>query len=380
VLRIPWRIPALPGSVAARGTPIASMGGARRHDIQEAAAGQALRGTNDPERTIAGAPDTVSKTRILIAEDETNLREVLRIQLEFADFEVTEARDGQEAVNLALASMPDLILSDVMMPHLDGFEVCRQLRANFATRHIPIILLTAKSEITDKIHGLEGGANDYITKPWEHGELMLRVRNVLEWSRQQRAASPLTGLPGNISINAEIKRRIALDKPFAMLQIDIDFFKAYNDHYGYARGDQAIQTLARILVDSAQHHGGDNFVGHIGGDDFVILGTPESAEALGQEIIDTFNSTIGSLYDAEDRERGYVEVPNRRKVVERFPLMSVTLALVNTERTPVSHLAQLVDIAMELKAHGKGIPGSVLVGERRRPLDALPLEDDRNVA
>jgi diguanylate cyclase (GGDEF)-like protein len=323
----------------------------------------------------------VSKTRILIAEDETNLREVLRIQLEFAGFDVIEARNGQEAVELAVAHLPDLVLSDLMMPVLDGYEVCKRLRASFATRHIPIILLTAKSEITDKIQGLQGGANDYVTKPWEHSELMLRVRNVLEWSRQQRAASPLTGLPGNVSINEEIKRRIAHHEPFAMLQIDIDYFKAYNDHYGYARGDQAIQTLSRILIEAAQDHGAaGNFVGHIGGDDFVILTRPDQAEVIGQQVIDSFNTSIGSLYDAADRERGYVEVPNRRHETERFPLMSITLALVSTERTPVSHLAQLVDIAQELKAHGKGIPGSVLVGERRRQADATVAEPDRHVA
>lgn len=328
----------------------------------------------------------MSKTRILIAEDETNLREVLRIQLEFAGFEVIEARDGRQAVELAKAELPDLLLSDIMMPFLDGYEVCRQLRGSFATRHIPIIMLTARSENTDKIQGLQGGANDYVTKPWEHGELMLRIRNVLEWSRQQRSASPLTGLPGNVSINEEIKTRIALGEPFAMLQIDIDFFKAYNDHYGYARGDEAIKTVARILVESAYHHGTGHFVGHIGGDDFVVLTTAEKAELIGQEIVDTFNATTSSLYDPEDRERGYVEVPNRRHIVERFPLMSVTLALVSTERTPVSHLAQLVDIAQELKAHGKGIPGSVMVGERRRQQDEevrvrTPVtEPDRNVA
>jgi diguanylate cyclase (GGDEF)-like protein len=326
----------------------------------------------------------VSKTRILIAEDETNLREVLRIQLEFAGFEVIEARDGQQAIDLATAHQPDLVLSDLMMPCVDGFEVCRQLRASFATRHIPIIMLTAKSEVTDKIQGLQGGANDYVTKPWEHGELMLRIRNVLEWSRQQRSASPLTGLPGNVSINEEIRNRIAAGVPFAMLQIDIDFFKAYNDHYGYARGDQAIQTVSRILVDAAQRHGaGSNFVGHIGGDDFVILSSPEHAEPLGQEIVERFDATIPSLYDAEDRERGYVEVPNRRHVVERFPLMSITLALVSTDRNPVSHLAELADIAQELKAHGKGIPGSVLVGERRRQPEtpeASSGEPDRHVA
>jgi diguanylate cyclase (GGDEF)-like protein len=310
----------------------------------------------------------VSKIRILIAEDEANLREVLRIQLEFAGFDVIEARDGAEAVALATQELPDLIVSDVMMPEMDGYGVVKRLRGAFATRHIPIIMLTAKSEMTDKIQGLQGGANDYVTKPWEHRELLLRIRNVLDWSQQQRAASPLTGLPGNLSINDEIHHRLASGQPFAMLQIDVDFFKAYNDHYGYARGDEAIKTLSRILVDSAHRLGGDDsFVGHIGGDDFVILTSPECAEAIGQSVIDRFKDAVRALYDAEDRERGYVEVPNRRHVVERFPLMSITLALVSTDRTPVTHLAQLADIAQELKAHGKGIQGSVMVGERRRP-------------
>lgn len=323
----------------------------------------------------------MSKTRILIAEDETNLRDVLRIQLEFAGFEVVEACDGQEALDKVEQAQPELILLDVMMPRMDGYEVCRRLRASYTTRHIPIIMLTAKTELDDKIHGLQGGANDYVTKPWEHNELMLRVRNALEWSRQQRAASPLTGLPGNISINEDIRRRLELGQPFAMLQIDIDFFKAYNDHYGYTRGDEAIKALSKILVDAARSHGDGSFVGHIGGDDFVLLTSPGVAEAVGREIIDVFNRTVASLYDLEDRERGYVEVMSRRHVPERFPLMSLTIALVSTDSTPVSHLAQLVDIAQELKTHGKGIAGSVLVGERRRyPEPAPSAEADREVA
>lgn len=308
---------------------------------------------------------TVSKIRILVAEDEPNLREVLCLQLVHAGFEVIEAHDGQEALDLASRLLPDMVLLDVMMPQLTGFEVCEKLRGSFATRHIPIIILTAKAELTDKLNGLEGGANDYITKPWAQRELLQRIRNVLEWSRQQRAASPLTGLPGNVSIDDEIKRRFALERPFAMLQVDIDFFKAFNDHYGYARGDLAIQALARILIEAAQRHGGDNFIGHIGGDDFVLLTEPERAEALGRDIIQAFDRMRPSFYDPEDLQRGYVEVPNRQHMTERFPLMSLTLALVRTDRMPVSHLAQLVDIALELKAHGKGVPGSVLVGERR---------------
>lgn len=318
----------------------------------------------------------MSAPRILVAEDEHHLREVLRFQLEAAGFEVVTAEDGQQAVDFALEKLPDVILCDVMMPHLDGFEVTRRLRAAYATRHIPIILLTAKAESEDKVTGLQGGANDYVTKPWQHRELVLRIRNVLEWSRQQRSASPLTGLPGNLTINEEVEGRLSRGEAFAFLQIDIDFFKAFNDRYGYARGDQAIQSLARIMVNVVQAHGEGSFIGHIGGDDFVVLAKADQAEAIGNEILAAFDKMVIDLYDPADRERGHVEVHNRRHVLERFPLMSLTIGLVRTDRVPVSHLAQLTDIAQELKAHGKSMPGSVLITERRSPESAA--EDRQN--
>ena len=320
----------------------------------------------------------MANPRILIAEDEFSLRLVLRTILEREGFTVLEAQDGAEALRIATSEIPDVALLDVMMPEMDGFEVCRQIRGSFATRHIPVVMLTARTEVNDKLRGLEGGANDYVTKPWDNRELVLRIRNVLEWSAQQRAASPLTGLPGNHSINDEIRRRIAGSERFALLQLDIDHFKAFNDYYGYARGDQAIQMLARILTESVQRYGGpESFVGHIGGDDFVVLTSPENAETLGEQILDWFNTGSRELYDQEDRERGYVEVLSRRHSVERFPLMSLTIALVSTDRIPVTHLAELIDIAQELKAHGKGIAGSVLVGERRR---REPPDSERSVA
>jgi diguanylate cyclase (GGDEF)-like protein len=306
------------------------------------------------------------KPRLIIAEDEPHLREILRFQLEGAGFDVRESRDGREALELALSDPPDLILLDVMMPRMDGYETCRQLRASYLTRHVPIIMLTAKTTASDKVTGLEGGANDYVTKPWERDELVVRVRNALEWSRQQRSASPLTGLPGNLSINEELARRLGDGTPFAFLQIDIDFFKAFNDRYGYSRGDRAIQAVARLLVDVAREHDeAGAFVGHIGGDDFVVITGTVQAEAIGRGVIERFRVIVPTLYDTDDAQTGGVEVLNRQHAVERFPLMSLTIALVRTDRLNVEHLAQLTDIAQELKAHGKGVAGSVLVGERR---------------
>ena len=312
----------------------------------------------------------MANQRILIADDEPDIRLVLRTRLELDGFTVLEASDGAEAVRMAQDEKPDLIVLDVMMPEMDGVEVCNRLRASFDPRNIPVIMLTARAGRDDKMSGLTKGANDYITKPFDLQELSQRVRNTLDWSRQQRSASPLTGLPGNHSINDEIQRRLAEQRSFALLQIDIDHFKAFNDYYGYGRGDEAIQLLARILSESVAQLGeGEGFVGHIGGDDFVVLSSCDAAEPIGEEIIESFNTAALGLYDEEDRSRGHVDVLNRRHVVERFPLMSLTIALVSTDRVPVTHLAQLIDIAQELKAHGKGIPGSVMVGERRRRQD-----------
>jgi diguanylate cyclase (GGDEF)-like protein len=320
----------------------------------------------------------VANQRILIADDEPDIRLVLRTRLEREQFVVLEATNGAEAVSMAQQHVPDLIVLDVMMPEMDGVEVVNRLRASFTTLHIPVIMVTARAGRDDKLAGLTEGANDYVTKPFDSNELVQRIRNTLDWSRQQRSASPLTGLPGNHSINAEIRRRLGEGVPFALLQVDVDYFKAFNDYYGYGRGDEAIQLLARILTESVYRvTSGQGFVGHIGGDDFVVLCPCESAEALGEEIMAWFNTAAMDLYDPEDRERGHVQVLNRRHVVEHFPLMSLTIALVSTDRVPVTHLAQLIDIAQELKAHGKGIPGSVMVGERRQRQDPPPGNDQK---
>ena len=309
----------------------------------------------------------MANERILIVDDEPHIRDILRMQLEFEGYRVLEATNGAEAVTAAKTLSPDLIVLDIMMPEMDGLEVVNSLRGSFSTRFIPVILATAKTNIEDRVSGLAGGANDYVTKPYDLQELLARVRNTLQWTREQRSVSPLTGLPGNHSINEAIRARLETGRPFGMLQIDIDHFKAFNDYYGYGRGDEAIQLVAWIARDAAARlAGGDGFVGHIGGDDFVVLAPVEVAEDIGEEILERFKEESEKLYEPEDRARGYVEVLNRQHVAERFPLMSLTLAYVSTDRVPVTHLAELIDIAHELKARGKAISGSVIVGERRR--------------
>jgi len=304
---------------------------------------------------------------VLIVDDEENLRGALEMIFSREGFQVLTAADGDEGLEKARATLPDMILLDVMMPNMDGYEVCRRLRSHYRTRHIPILLLTAKDTENDKLEGLAGGANDYVVKPWKNRELVQRVRNHLEWAHTQKAVNPLTGLPGGVSILAERQRRLDANQPFAQMVLDIDYFKAFNDRYGFSRGDVAIRRIAETITRVVDEDGhADNFVGHVGGDDFVILASPEHAEALAERIKEALEAEFPTLYEAEDRQNGFVRVRNRRHEFENFPLMSVTIALASSTDIESMHLAQLDDALTELKTLGKGMQGSVVVSERRR--------------
>ena len=304
--------------------------------------------------------------KILVVEDEASLRTILRVQLEGAGYQVSTAEDGVDGLEKAQANPPDLVLLDLMMPRMDGSEVCRQLKANFMTSQIPVIMLTALGQLKEKVAGLNIGANDYLTKPYSLEELLVRVRNILHWSRLQREANPLTGLPGNVAIEAEATRRIQTRESFAFLYIDIDQFKAFNDYYSYQKGDEAIRATASIILCAVARHGNrTDFVGHVGGDDFVVFSTPENAHAVADEIVREFDATIPQLYSPEDRNRGYVEVVSRQSAVKRIPLMTITIAGVTSFDGKINHVGQLSDIAAELKRYGKSCAGSIAVWERR---------------
>jgi diguanylate cyclase (GGDEF)-like protein len=314
--------------------------------------------------------------RILVVDDEEHIRKIIKFQLEKAGYIVDTAVNGVEALKAVEAAHPDLVLLDLMMPKMDGYEVCRQLKSNYQTNHIPIIMVTAKADLENKLQGFEDGANDYIAKPFAVTELLVRVRNVLQWSQLQRQANPLTGLPGNVSIEKELERRLNSGKRFVFMYADIDNFKAFNDHYGYRRGDDAIKLTAEILVEAVKNGGNaEDFVGHVGGDDFVIISTPERCDGIANRVVQKFDERIVKLFDREDLERGYVEVVNRKGTVDRFPLLTMTIAVVSNNKIEVDHIARISDIASELKLYGKTLEGSVVVKERRK--DGQPLSVGR---
>jgi PleD family two-component response regulator len=315
-------------------------------------------------------PVPVESGRILVIEDEPRLRFILERQLKEAKdakYEVRTAEDGVKGLAEVFRDPPELILLDVMMPGLDGFEVCRRIKSNPLTSRIPVIFLTAKSTVDDRLRGLELYADDYLTKPWEQQELLFRVRNQLKTRRAQLFSNALTGLPGNVLIETEITRRIAAGEKFAFLHLDLDAFKAFNDHYGYVRGDTLIRFTAALLHEQIQKLGGEgDFVGHIGGDDFVIITMPQRSQIIADAVRSEFDARIGDQYDPGDRERGYITVlSSRQGGMKDFSVLSITILIVTNVGRDIQHSAQVSDIAKELKKIGKATKGSIVVPDRR---------------
>jgi diguanylate cyclase (GGDEF)-like protein len=305
---------------------------------------------------------------ILVVDDDPDIARFVEVNLRSAGYDVSVASDGEEALDKAQALRPDLVLLDVMMPRIDGFEVAQRLRRNPQTANTSIIMLTAKALSTDKVLGLTAGADDYIIKPFDPIELLARVKGTLRRAKEMRNLSPLTGLPGNIRIQEEIERMVREDRPFAVLYSDLDNFKAYNDQKGFVRGDRLIQAAARVIQDAvAGYAGSDGFVGHVGGDDFVAVVPPDVAEEVAKRIVEDFDAQIGDFYEREDVERGFVEVEDRKGILQKLPLVGVSVGIATTQVRNFAHYGEAVAVATEMKQFAKREPRSSYAVDRRAP-------------
>ena len=305
---------------------------------------------------------------ILVVDDDPDIARFVEVNLRSAGYEVAVAGDGEEALRRAGEIRPDLVLLDVMMPRIDGFEVAQRLRKNPQTANTSIIMLTAKALSADKVTGLQSGADDYIIKPFDPIELLARVKGTLRRAKEMRNLSPLTGLPGNIRIQEEIERQVRENRPFAVLYCDLDNFKTYNDQKGFVRGDRLIQATARIIQDAVVEFGGaESFVGHVGGDDFVAVLPPGVAEEAAQRICERFDAQLGEFYDEDDLHRGHVRMEDRKGVLQDIPLVAVSTGVASTDRRAFAHYGEAVAVATEMKQFAKREPGSSFAVDRRQP-------------
>jgi diguanylate cyclase (GGDEF)-like protein len=305
--------------------------------------------------------------RVLVVDDEPDIRDVLKITLEAEKYEVIEAENGEEAIKIIAQKTPDLVLLDYKMPKMDGREVCRRIKKDILLRHLPIIMVTGKGEITDKVDGIDAGADDYIVKPFEPEELLAHIKMILRRAEIDLEANPLTRLPGNVSILKELNQRLSSQKLFAVCYVDLDKFKAYNDTYGFERGDNVIKETARILLRTTQELGNpDDFVGHIGGDDFVVVTSIPTADILCPKIIENFDKSLKDFYNENDWKNGYITAHDRQGLEMKVPLLSISIGVVTNEFRKIEHVAQIGEIGAELKAYAKSQKKSNYVIDKRK--------------
>ncbi len=301
-------------------------------------------------------------TKILVVDDSRLHRVMAAAVLREGGYETAEAEDGLEALAKIASENPDLIVLDRVMPRMDGTEVCRRLKDDAFTQHIPVLMLTSLDTTSDKVEGLKLGADAYLTKPFHPEELLATVEALL---RRGGQFQPLTGLPAAPLIRKHIERRIAEKEKMAVCYLDIDHFKPYNDHYGVAKGDEVILFLAQIIRQAIEEQGGEFFVGHIGGDDFIAVTAPQEVDALCRSVIERFDAGIADYYSAEDRERGCIEAGDRQGVMRHWPLMTLSAAVATNERREFLSYAQVGEILAAMKAYAKSQPGSTYVKDRR---------------
>lgn len=305
--------------------------------------------------------------KILIVDDDADIRDILRLTLSEENYEVLEAPDGEAALKIINSKPLDLVLLDYKIPKIDGRQVCRLIKKDLLLSHLPVIMVTAKGEISDKVGGIDAGADDYVVKPFDPKELLARIRMILRRTERDLEANPLTRLPGNVSILNELSRKLEKKSLFAVCYIDLDKFKAYNDKYGFEHGDEVIRETARILIRTTQKYGNaDDFIGHIGGDDFVIITVPSEVDNLCKAIISDFEKTSPLFYNETDRKKGYIVACDRQKKEQKIPLLSISIGVVTNEQRKIEHVAQIGEIGAELKEMAKRMERSNYIKDKRK--------------
>jgi PleD family two-component response regulator len=315
--------------------------------------------------TLTAATDAHRPT-VLVVDDDKILREIIGTNLELGGFDVLCAPDGPSALALLDDRLPDVVVLDVVMPLMDGYATLGRIRRHATASHVPVIVLTGGgADTTEPVRSLEAGADDFIAKPFSPQEMLARVRAKVRRANVDSSLQPLTRLPGNIAIEHEVRRRFEAREPWAVIYADLDNFKAFNDRYGFVRGDDAIRLVSTTMSDTIKRIGAEtDFLGHIGGDDFIIVTSAQRAENLARTVAEAFDRDVLPLYDPADRKNGYIGAKDRRGNNVRFPLMSLSLAIV-TQSPRITSYQSIGEVAAELKSFAKRQAGSFVAMDKR---------------
>jgi PleD family two-component response regulator len=291
----------------------------------------------------------MSKARLLIVEDDFDIANMLKIFFSSLDYEVDTAPRGSEALQKTRQNLPHLIVLDIMLPDIDGYEVCRTLRTNTRTSHIPVIFLTQKDERSDKLQGLELGADDYITKPFDIEELKLRVQNAIARAERESLTDPRSGLPSGRLIEEQL-RRVIRQENWVFMDIRINHFDPFKEVYGFVAGDDVLRLTAMTLNELVDLHGTpDDFIGHAGSDNFVVITSQDCAPVIQDQFKERFSEEVQTHYNFMDRDRGFIEVSDDSGDINKVPLMTVGVGMVSPAEHQFADIREITELAAEAR-------------------------------
>ena len=293
----------------------------------------------------------MSKGRILVVEDDPDISQMLRIYFNSQGYEVLAVARGNDALDVCRKKQPNVVVLDIMLPDMDGYDVCRELRGNLRTSHIPIIFLTQKDERSDKIAGLELGADDYITKPFDIEELKLRIQGAIRRAEATSLTDPTTALPSAKLIEEQLKVLIGRDG-WAMLYIVINHIDAFTEAQDIVAQDDFLRFVAMILNETVEAHGTPNdFIGHTSGNDFMIITVSPALDAIREEFSARFDQGVFTFYDFVTRERGYVIYTDRQGTQQESPLMNLSIGVLTDADGPFPDIRMLAAEARRRATH-----------------------------
>lgn len=305
--------------------------------------------------------------RILVADKNPEVRSLIGARLKARHYHVLEAETSEDVLRFLDREKIDLILISTDMERLSGSLLIEKIRQRPNLTTLPIILLTEEEKIAEMIMSHDRGFDDFITKPFNPLVLQLRVAINISRARHRVEANALTHLPGNHAIERLIRRKIEKNEKFSVIYIDINHFKSFNDRYGFEKGDDVIRQTARILMETARETSpdGEAFIGHIGGDDFIVVTKPEYEESFARKFMVEFDRIILTYYHEKDQTRGHIRTKNRQGKVATFPLMSCSVAACNNLIRDYKSLGEIAADAAEVKSFLKSQKGSHYLRDRR---------------
>jgi diguanylate cyclase (GGDEF)-like protein len=330
--------------------------------------------------------------KVLVINQDSESNYIIRSSLLKEKYDAIFVNNEAAGIEKAESEKPDLILVNTNSIGIDGFRISHKLKENAVTRFIPLIaLVDIPDTLTGKVSSIE--AEGLLIKPFNPESLKSEIQKILKTTAEHLSANPLTKLPGGFSIEENVTDRIKKKEKFAVLYLDLNDFKPYNDYYGFYKGDQVIRLLGNILIDASKFKGSaDDFVGHIGGDDFVLVTIPEKATDICNYVIENFDKGVRKYYDQKDLAAGYIVTKDRKFQTRNFPVMSIAIAVATNENREIDHYGKIIDILVEMKKYVKSHKEdgkSSFAKDRRtetrvtskpKNRDILIVEDDESVS